>query len=151
MQCETIQEQISRLLDHELSIEEAQSVFSHLGGCAACTVFYRHTALIGKRLRQGGDAVYPHALDARIHDAVDAHLGARRRASGYLPDTLRTFARRRLVLPIPVAVAVLIVSLGISILLLRNFAPAFLPVEKETKIVVAYPAVEVVADQSVAD
>jgi anti-sigma factor RsiW len=151
MNCETYQEQISRLLDHELSIEEAQTTFAHLGTCPACTIFYTQAASIGARLRQGREAAYPQELDVRMRRAVETQGPARRGVRRFLPDRIRSVAGKRIVLPVPVAVLVLIVSLGLSIMLMRSVAPELLPVEKEIKIVVAYPPVEVVADQPIPD
>lgn len=146
MQCESIQEQISMLLDHELSVAEAQQIFSHLGTCAECAGFYSASARISKRLRRLEQSEYPSVLDARIRKAAGAQRTETARSPRYLPNRLSAIVRRRIVLPIPAAVAVFIVSLGLGLLLVRSVAPGFLPIEKETKIVVAYPPVEVVAD-----
>ncbi len=134
------------LLDHELSIAEAQQLFSHLGTCAECAGFYSASARISKRLRRLEQAEYPSALDARIRKAAGAPRTETARSPRYLPDRLSTIIRSRVVLPVPAAVAVFIASLGLGLLLLRSVAPGFLPMEKETKVVVAYPPVEVIAD-----
>ncbi len=147
MPCESIQEQISTLLDNELPLAETQAVFAHLGTCRHCAVFYSQAAAISTRMRKAEGPVAPDSLDARMLRALDGrreHLMSERR---YLPDRMRAFVQRRLVVPVPVAVAVFIASLGLSLILLRSVSPALFPAEKVTKIVVAYPAVEVIADQ----
>jgi anti-sigma factor RsiW len=151
MHCDTIQEQISRLIDNDLAIDETQAVFSHLGACAACTVFYSQAVSIGKRLRHSADTGFPHELDALLDRTISSLSAAPAPARRMMPDRIRMFVRTRIVLPVPAAIAVFIAALGISIFLLRSFAPGLLPVERETKIVVAYPPVEVVADQTTTD
>jgi anti-sigma factor RsiW len=151
MHCDSIQEQISRLIDNDLAIDETQAVFSHLAACTPCAVFYAQSVSIGKRMRHSADAGFPHELDARLHQTISSRSAAPPKRSRFMPDRIGTFVRTRIVLPVPAAIAVFLVSIGITIFLLRSFAPGLLPVEKETKIVVAYPPVEVVADQTTAD
>jgi len=102
---------------------------------------------IGTRMRKAEGPAAPGSLDERMHRALEARREPPRRVRAYLPDRMRAFVQRRLVVPVPVAVAVFIASLGLSLILMRSVSPGLFPVEKVTKIVVAYPAVEVIADQ----
>jgi len=147
MTCESIQEQISMLLDHELPLPETQAVFAHLAACSSCAGFYSQAATISMRMRKQELPATPGSLDDRMHRALAARREPPRRVRGYLPDRMRAFVQRRLVVPVPVAVAVFIASLGLSLILLRSVSPALFPAETVTKIVVAYPAVEVIAEQ----
>ena len=124
MNCEGYQEQISALIDEELSDEQSAEVFAHLGICPSCRTFLATTHSI--RNAMAGETVQvPSSLDARLRTIArtdrwrELALSVRHGAAWW---------KRRLDIPVP-AFALLLIMLLTSVVmilgLLRTTSPGF--------------------------
>jgi anti-sigma factor RsiW len=141
MTCETYEEQISALIDHELKDEETGMLFAHLSTCPRC----RHSLQSVLDLRSDfGEQVPPMApkeLDERILKGT--HLAQRaskdRRA---IPFRLWT---GRISMPVPVAAVILVFLIAGSLMVSSMTKQSPMPPEGrvEAVYITTLPAVEV--------
>ena len=133
MTCETYEEQISALIDHELKDEETGMLFAHLSVCPRC----RHSLQSVLDLRSDfGEQVPPMApkeLDERILKRTRlAHRTLR--DSRAIPFRLLT---GRISMPVPVA-ALITIALIIGSVVLSSLMS-----KTQTVYITAFPTVEV--------
>ena len=70
MNCELCQNQISRLMDGELPIEESAEMFDHLGKCETCRKFYYQLRSLNLSLGQLRQANVPLPTGREVHTAT---------------------------------------------------------------------------------
>ncbi len=76
MNCENYQEQISKFVDGELSIEEEGGMFIHLGACLQCRSFLKNLYSLKSTLALSPPPAVPKRLDRR----VAAHIASEKSA-----------------------------------------------------------------------
>jgi anti-sigma factor RsiW len=141
MTCETYEEQISALIDHELKDEETGMLFAHLSTCRNC----RHSLQFGLDLRSDlAEEISPMApkeLDEKILKQTRlAHRSSRDR--GAIPFRLWT---GRISMPVPVAAVILVFLIAGSLMVSSMTKQSPMPPEGrvEAVYITTLPAVEV--------
>lgn len=66
MNHQTIQEQISLLIDNELHAEEQSSVFRHLSECGECRTYFQRTQRVSRAMHQLPDRSVPRSMDQKF-------------------------------------------------------------------------------------
>ncbi len=126
------QEQISRLLDNDLHVEESTSLFTHLAACQECREFLQSCLEVRSGL--AADALTsPASVDRKLHQQFSS-------LSASMPGTLQSFSSRRVTLRLPVFTLLLCVIVAGVVLLLSGRSPFH---EPQTIYVTRLPAVVV--------
>ncbi|MCX6143362.1 MAG: zf-HC2 domain-containing protein [Ignavibacteriales bacterium] len=113
MTCETYEEQISALIDHELKDEETEVLFAHLSTCRRC----RHSLQSVLDLRSDfGEQVPPMAPKELDEKVLQSETRPKLYAGDRKPMTLQVW-KRRISIPMPVAAAMAIVLVAGTIVL----------------------------------
>jgi predicted anti-sigma-YlaC factor YlaD len=141
MNCESYQEHISALIDHELDDERSADLFTHLGKCTDCRVFFMDVQRIQRHIAETPLPAVSPALDARVRTIRLKHGWQN------LLHSVRTGAgwwQRRLQIPVPafgMLVLMVLASIAVAITLLRQPAP-YTP-EKATVYIMSLSPIEV--------
>jgi anti-sigma factor RsiW len=80
MNHQTIQQQISVLIDDVLDAEEQSTVFRHLSDCEECRTFFQRTQRVSRAMHRLTDSPVPDAMDQKF-GILDAGLQVRPTAS----------------------------------------------------------------------
>jgi len=133
MTCDTYEEQISALIDHELKDEETGMLFAHLSTCRTCRNSLQSVLDLRSDLGEQVPPMAPKELDEKVlHSETRPKLydGDRK------PMTLLVW-KRRISMPVPIAAAITIV------LIAGGVALSSLMSKTQTVYITAFPAVEV--------
>jgi anti-sigma factor RsiW len=139
MTCETYEEQISALIDHELGDEQAEALFMHLGACASCRRSMQTVMDLRSGLLDATPPMAPKELDERIlrqwrhmHRVASDHMAVRHLWTG------------RISLPVPVAAVILMFLIAGSLMVssLKRQQPS-MEGRVEAVYITTFPAVEV--------
>lgn len=133
MTCETYEEQISALIDHELKDEETGMLFAHLSTCPRCRRSLQSVLDLRSDLGEQVPPMAPKELDERILKRTRlAHRTSKDRRA--VPSHLWT---GRVSMPVPVAAAIMVVLIAGSVALSTLWS------KTQTVYITAFPAVEV--------
>jgi anti-sigma factor RsiW len=141
MTCESYEEQISALIDHELRDDEATALFLHLGACPSCRRSLQSVLGLRSDLREEISPLAPVELDERI--LKQARLA--RRVSADRKAVRVHFWTGRISMPVPVAALLLVFLIAGSLMMSLKSTQSPLPVEGrvEAVYITTLPAVEV--------
>ena len=133
MTCETYEEQISALIDHELKDGEAGRLFAHLSACPRCRHSLQSVLDLRSDFAEQTPPMAPKELDERILKRTRlAHRTSKDRRA--MPFRLLT---GRISMPVPVAAVLMIILIAGSVALSSVWS------KTQTVYVTTLPAVEV--------
>jgi anti-sigma factor RsiW len=141
MTCETYEEQISALIDHELKDEETGMLFAHLSTCRRCRHSLQSVLDLRSDFGEQTPPMAPKELDERILKRTRlAHRASRDRRA--IPFRLWT---GRVSMPVPVAAVILVFLVAGSLMVSSMTKQRPIPPEGrvEAVYITTLPAVEV--------
>jgi len=106
--CDEFMEQISAIVDLELSDDETSTALTHMGTCEPCRAFFNHTLKMRHAIAEEADVEVPVSLVDRIQ-AVRQRKGI---IVKFPITTIREFLKRRIVIPAPALVLATIVLIA---------------------------------------
>ena len=141
MTCETYEEQISALIDHELKDKETGMLFAHLSTCQRCRRSLQSVLDLRSDLVEEISPMAPEELDERILKRTRfAHRASKDRRA--IPFRLWT---GRISMPVPIAAVILVFLVAGSLMI--SFMTKQKPLPPEGRVEAVYittlPAVEV--------
>lgn len=104
MSCAEMMELMQRFLDHDLTDEEQQSMFSHISSCPECALLYERLCLVDEQLMQLPAVTPPYSIVDRILPllvaqtpaATEPVIAAEQPAKVAEPAAVVPFRRRKL-------------------------------------------------------
>jgi anti-sigma factor RsiW len=141
MTCETYEEQISAMIDHELKDEETGMLFAHLSACRSCRHSLQSVLDLRSDFSEQTPPMAPKELDERIlkRTRLAQHASKDRRAIPF-----RLWAGR-ISMPVPVAAVILVFLIASSMMVSSMTKQKQMPPEGrvEAVYITTLPAVEV--------
>jgi anti-sigma factor RsiW len=141
MTCETYEEQISALIDHELKDEETGMLFAHLSACTRCRHSLQSVLDLRSDLVEEISPLAPKELDEKILKRTRlAHRASKDRTT--IPFRLWT---GRISMPVPIAAVILVFLIASSLMISSITRQSPMPPEGrvEAVYITTLPAVEV--------
>ncbi len=142
MTCDTYEEQISALIDHELKDEEAEVLFVHLSTCRTCRRSLQSVLDLRSDLGEQAPPMAPKELDEKILKRTRlAHRASKDRKA--IPFHLWT---GRISLPVTVAAIIMVFLIAGSLMVSSMTKQKLLPSPEgrvEAVYITTLPAVEV--------
>lgn len=142
MNCNAIQEGISALIDNELRDDESKPVFAHLSECHACRGFLRTAMHLRSTLSSAAALAVPATRDERVQSI---QVGDARPTRAH-ENTLASWWRHRLAIPVPAVAFAIALMLLTAALSFAMWSRQYQPERQDTPTVVyviSMPPIEV--------